>query len=237
MFGKNQVLKQDLEAPDLWVQEIFYTIQGEGPFAGRAAIFIRYAGCNLRCHFCDTDFESSQMRMTVDELTEKVSEYQKGALVVITGGEPFRQDLVRLCRRLLMIGCEIQIETAGTLWQNGMDKLIESGRVTLVCSPKTGAVHSKIEEYCRDWKYIIRKNEVDAMDGLPVMSTQKLDTKLRLYRPKEGQIWLQPMMEYGEDLAEVDHQKTAINTRLCADLCMTYNYRLTIQMHKIVGLP
>ena len=60
MFGGNVARKQVLDdGQQLWVQEVFYTLQGEGPWTGHPSIFVRLAGCNLKCFWCDTDFESS----------------------------------------------------------------------------------------------------------------------------------------------------------------------------------
>lgn len=235
MFGKNIIMKQDLQADDFWVQEIFFTIQGEGPYAGRSATFIRLAGCNLRCYFCDTDFESSDLQMTEQQILEECQKYNT-KLIVITGGEPFRQNLLKLCTPLWDAGFEVQIETAGTLWQRGMERGIVDHKLTIVCSPKTGNINQNIEMFCEDWKYIIRKGEVDEADGLPNMSTQKKGESQRIYRATHGQIWLQPMMEYGED-GEIDVDKTMINTQYCGELAMKHNYRVTLQMHKLIGLP
>src|SRR5262245_23888824 len=120
MFGKNALLKQDLdESGALWVQEMFHTIQGEGPFTGLPAVFIRLGGCNLKCHFCDTDFESSTWRPSHDELIDKFNALETAEttrLVVLTGGEPFRQNAVPLMTTLLAAGWTIQVETAGLLW-------------------------------------------------------------------------------------------------------------------------
>ena len=88
----------------LKVHSIFMTIQGEGPFSGHPAVFIRLAGCNLACPFCDTEYTENAVTMTIPEIRKAVRNahtVNKG-LVVITGGEPFRQNIVRLCNRLLM---------------------------------------------------------------------------------------------------------------------------------------
>jgi len=65
MFGTNP-LSKPIESDGLYleVQDIFSTIQGEGPFAGKPAVFLRLAGCNLRCFFCDTDFESRRTTLS-----------------------------------------------------------------------------------------------------------------------------------------------------------------------------
>ena len=71
------------------INEIFYSLQGEGHFTGRPAIFIRLAGCNLRCPFCDTDF-TSYTEMAVADILKAIASYP-ARFVVLTGGEPSLQ--------------------------------------------------------------------------------------------------------------------------------------------------
>ncbi|MEG7364337.1 7-carboxy-7-deazaguanine synthase QueE, partial [Pseudomonas citronellolis] len=80
----------------LSLHSIFHTIQGEGPFCGTPSVFVRLAGCNLQCPACDTDYTQGRRAASVQEILDKVQEYQSSGLVVITGGEPFRQDITRL---------------------------------------------------------------------------------------------------------------------------------------------
>lgn len=94
------------------INEIFYSIQGEGVHTGVPAIFIRFSGCNLKCPFCDTD-HSAHAEMTADEIVEEANKYP-GKLIVLTGGEPglfVDRELVAAlkgnCR-------EVSIETNGT---------------------------------------------------------------------------------------------------------------------------
>src|SRR4051812_2880501 len=104
MFGRNPVRKQEQgDGGTLWVQAVFYTLQGEGPFSGHPSVFVRLGGCNLRCVWCDTDFESSSWRPRLDELLARIEAVRPEScdLVVITGGEPFRQNIVPLVRHLL----------------------------------------------------------------------------------------------------------------------------------------
>ena len=98
------------------VNEIFYSIQGEGFFAGTPAVFVRFSGCNLACPWCDTDHSRAE-EMTHDELEAAVLELlagHKGAIIVLTGGEPALQlrDDDPLFRGF---GCRVCIETNGTL--------------------------------------------------------------------------------------------------------------------------
>lgn len=94
------------------VNEIFYSLQGEGAKVGMAATFIRMAGCNLSCPWCDTDFSH---KLTLDE-AELVEECHKNPAksVIITGGEPSLQDLRPLLRALKKGRYYTSIETNGT---------------------------------------------------------------------------------------------------------------------------
>ena len=98
------------------VNEIFYSIQGEGAFAGTPAVFVRFSGCNLACPWCDTD-HSHFAEMTRDELENAVRALltgRDGAIIVLTGGEPALQlhDDEPLFREFKNRVC---IETNGTL--------------------------------------------------------------------------------------------------------------------------
>lgn len=94
------------------VNEIFYSIQGEGTRSGEAAIFVRFSGCNLKCPFCDTEHQSYQ-DLTEEEIVRQVAEYP-ARLVVITGGEPTLQLTESLVDKLHEAGKTIAIETNGT---------------------------------------------------------------------------------------------------------------------------
>lgn len=271
MFGTNPIRKQDLEHGDaLHVQNIFHTIQGEGPFAGVPAVFVRLAGCNLRCYFCDTDFETKYENVRdVENVVSQVAwrsldkTSRQTKLVVLTGGEPFRQNIVPLCCKLAAAGFHVQIETAGTLWVAGMDLLIQHGQVSLVCSPKTGKLNGMIAEWCHHWKYLIRENETAQDDGLPTYSTQHEGVALRLARPPrhDDTVWLQPCEAYkvgyqavdlsaSVRLADVDaeladqrmtssvrdEEQSQRNIKLCAELAIKHNYRISLQLHKYLGL-
>ena len=95
------------------VNDIFYSLQGEGRNTGRAAVFVRFSGCNLRCSFCDTDF-SAFREMTADEIIREISEYP-ARFVVLTGGEPTLQVTDVFVDQLHQAGFEVAIETNGIL--------------------------------------------------------------------------------------------------------------------------
>lgn len=94
------------------VNEIFYTLQGEGFYTGTPAVFLRFSGCNRACPFCDTDFSRGE-EMTASEIAEAVAQYPARHLVA-TGGEPLLQLDSDLLRELKLRGFYVQIETNGT---------------------------------------------------------------------------------------------------------------------------
>lgn len=111
------------------VNEIFYSLQGEGHYTGTPAVFVRFAGCNLRCWFCDTDFEKGD-EMSEDEIVEAVLQYPT-RYVVITGGEPTLQVTASLCDKLHAHALYLMMETNGT-------RLLPEGCQIdwITCSPK-----------------------------------------------------------------------------------------------------
>lgn len=221
------------------VHSIFYTIQGEGPFAGKPAVFIRLAGCNLQCPLCDTDYTSNVDRMeptfvvqAIRNLVElhDISFPPEQLMVVITGGEPFRQqglDLLiwELCHGITK---NVQIETNGTM---DVKKFENLGLASVVCSPKNHHVSRSLHNYITAYKYVLDADSVDPSDGLP---TEALGNPLvgRLARPHigyAGPVYLQP----------VDVQDPKENERhlqACVESCMRYGYQLTVQLHKLAGL-
>jgi 7-carboxy-7-deazaguanine synthase len=98
----------------LSVNEIFYSIQGESTFAGKPCVFVRLAGCDLRCSWCDTAYAFNEGdRMSVGDVLERVGQFSS-PLVEVTGGEPLLQeDVYPLMQGLLDGGRTVLLETGG----------------------------------------------------------------------------------------------------------------------------
>jgi 7-carboxy-7-deazaguanine synthase (Cx14CxxC type) len=206
------------------VKEIFKTLQGEGAQAGRAAVFCRFAGCNLWsgreedraaavCRFCDTDFVGTDGpgggRFTTPQALAGAIEaaWEAGApgrFVVFTGGEPLLQLDPALIEAVHALGFEIAVETNGTQEPAvGID--------WLCVSPKAGAplrIHGGHE-----LKLVYPQDGIDpaALLALPF-----------------DHFWLQPM----------DGPDRVANTVSAIAYCLSHpRWRLSVQMHKLAGIP
>ncbi len=219
------------------IHSIWTTMQGEGPFSGMRATFVRLAGCNLMCPACDTDYTSIRIPYHTESLAEAIrgvagefvgeSGVDGFPLVVFTGGEPFRQKIAPLVRLLIADGFLVQIETNGTQFQ---PLPFQEGNLTIVCSPKTSHVNPDIARQADCWKYVLDHRSVDEKDGLPLSA---LGMRGRPYRPDQffpvNRIYLQPM----DSQDEVTNRK---NLDAVVASCMKFGYRLNLQVHKILGL-
>ena len=244
-----------LKADELLVTKIFYTIQGEGPFAGYPSVFIRLAGCNrgdkstMGCEFCDTDFRFDQgQRMTFSHIEgQMLSELnlicQSGAdhppLFVITGGEPMMQDnVVGLIEYLGKHGWEhSQIESNGDRLASGFLENRYCITSELVVSPKVtrGRYHAlkpDVLHRANALKYVISSDPASPYHFPGDFSGLK----------EPEQIFISPMTVYrraviaGEvvnawDLGLIDHPATMRNYQWAAKLAMQQGYRLSMQQH------
>jgi 7-carboxy-7-deazaguanine synthase (Cx14CxxC type) len=214
------------------VKEVFYTLQGEGGQAGRAAVFCRFAGCNLWsgreqdrataiCTFCDTDFVGTNGvqggKYTADALsaliaqtwhtTREQSQHHARPLVVFTGGEPLLQLDDALTAAVHARGFEIAVESNGTITApDGIDWLCISPKADAPLVQRSG-------------------NE------LKLVFPQPLAMPERFVDLAFDHFFLQPMDSLSDPSAQKRH------TQLAAAYCLQNpQWRLSIQMHKIVGL-
>lgn len=207
------------------VKEIFYTLQGEGANTGRAAVFCRFAGCNLwngredhradaTCKFCDTDFvgidgPGGGSFVTAEALAEAVSAAWPASgsarrFVVCTGGEPLLQLDAPLLSALHDAGFEVAVETNGTLAPpDGID--------WLCVSPKAG-----------------RRLLVQAGDEIKLVYPQSGAEPEQFERMPFRHFFLQPM----------DGPDRPANTAAALRYCLSHpRWRLSLQTHKLLGIP
>lgn len=120
------------------INEIFYSLQGEGFYTGTPAVFLRFSGCNRKCDFCDTE-HSGFTEMTASEIAEAVAKYPSRHLI-ITGGEPTMQLDSDLMRAIKAKRFYVQVETNGSL-------PVPAEVDWVTCSPKDAPWHiDRIDE-------------------------------------------------------------------------------------------
>ena len=242
---KRVVIKPLLETI-YYVNNMFDTIQGEGPFSGRRALFVRMAHCNLQCPQCDTEYTAVQHEVTIFGLLDKISaeltELPKSTIVVFTGGEPLRQSLAPVVDILATIcDIEVQIETNGTLplWSKsrGVFPLWplwpaehKPKNITIVCSPKTPKINDELLPYIDCYKYIGKVGFLSHEDGLP---TNVLGSGLIPARPPKDY----PVSKIYFQAENDGHEKIVDeNVKAVRNSCLEYGYRFSDQLHLRLGL-
>lgn len=214
---------------ELDIIEIWRTIQGEGPLAGWVAAFIRLAGCNMQCPKCDTDYTTGRHKASVADVVEAVSLLDAVSVVVLTGGEPLRQNIRPLIEGLMSARhYTIQLEISGTAFQK-----LPYSLLNVVCSPKASRLHPEFmaNNYIDYYKYVLSADDVNPTNGLPatVLGGDFAPYYPPSFLPRK-RVFVQPM----------DEQNTAknkANLKATVESCMKYGYTLGLQMHKICGLP
>ncbi len=208
------------------INEIFYSLQGEGHHEGYPSVFIRFSGCNLSCPFCDTKHEKG-IFMDDDAIIHAVKLY-KADWIVMTGGEPalsIDADFIHLLRRAT--GKKIAIETNGTVpLPDGID--------WITCSPKTGicrpgGLKPGEEPSNPDFANVVipYANEIKVVDV-----GQDLDPYFSLKCKGEDTImYLQPC--YVPDEEEFAKNRLRTVRRVLADPRWT----LSVQLHRFLGIP
>ena len=191
----------------LKVNEIFYSLQGEGGRQGEASIFIRLAGCNLRCDFCDTEFESGSW-MDLPEILEEIKHFNS-SWIIWTGGEPTLQLTDEILHFFRSKGYKQALESNGTA---AFSDLFDY----TVCSPKNNfAEAAGINQ---------RVNEI----RIPVRAGDRIPEIRDL--PRSDRYYLSPIFE-------PDETKTGNNIAFCIEIIRNNPaWRLSLQMHKLIGI-
>lgn len=190
------------------INEIFDSIQGEGPYIGYRQIFIRFCGCNLYCDYCDTDFEHGD-EYTVDKLIAKINSYNLPAVhsISLTGGEPLMHQEF-LHEFLPQINKKIYLETNGIMFESlarNIDFIdIISMDIKLNSSAKIGDIFNKHEKFIE-----IAKNAEKEIFAKIVFDETiqrfEIDESVRLAKKYDIPLILQPKMN-GKKIA-VSHEK------------------------------
>lgn len=191
------------------INEIFYSIQGEGHNAGCAAVFVRFSGCNLHCPFCDTHHQEGTM-MSAEDICNEIEKYP-ASMVVLTGGEPSLFVDSPLCDAIHAIGRTIAMETNGS-------RPISLPIDHITCSPKF--------EYNDAETAKLRLSHIDE---LKVVFTGKND--MSLYDDIEADnYYLQPC-----DTGNLEETKKIAKQTL--DYILQYpKWKLSVQLHKILNV-
>ena len=226
------------------INEVFYTLQGEGAHSGIPAVFIRFSGCNLRCPWCDTEFadftemSAEQIVATALELYDIPNERRK--MVVLTGGEPSLQVDTPLIEALHAAGFYICIETNGTRpLPDGIDWITCSPK--MVCQSEGRSVSETV--WVTPGSGLSAKRSLLALkqaNEVKVVYTGDYDPEI--WRSQlEAEHWLlQPLRFAGEWLIEnADSWEDDRNDNLDDTVRYILSHpfwRLSVQLHKIVGL-
>ncbi len=206
----------------LLVNEIFLSLQGESSHAGFPTVFIRLAGCNLRCNYCDTAYAWEEgERMSMEQVIEKVGSY-RCKRVEITGGEPMKQEnTVPLSKKLLDKNYHVMLETNGTVELTGLpDGII---KVVDIKCPESGSgetfLESNLDALNKDdeIKFVVSSKsdfkwalEMMQEHNLPDCCTVNMSPVTNILDP---QILTQWILESGHDL------------------------RLNLQIHQFLHIP
>ena len=192
------------------INEIFYSLQGEGFHTGTPAVFVRFSGCNLRCAFCDTQHQEGKL-MSAQEIVDEVDKYPVAPLVVLTGGEPslfideaFVAELKKKTKK------RIAIETNGT-------RPLPTNLDWVTFSPKSafegGAAEPCVLTHCDELKVVYLGQDLAQYDGIEAKHH-----------------FLQPCF------CEDETQRKA-NMKACVEAVMQNPiWRLSLQIHRILNI-
>ena len=193
------------------INEIFYSLQGEGYHSGTPAVFVRFSGCNLRCVFCDTQHQSGSL-MSSQEIVDEVNKYPSAPLLVLTGGEPslfINEAFVEELKQ--KTGKRIAIETNGT-------RPIPSNLEWVTLSPKSafrgGDMEPCMLTRCDELKVVYMGQDLAQYDAIEAQ-----------YR------FLQPCFVENEEQRKV-------NMLACVEAVKANpNWRLSLQIHRVLNIP
>lgn len=224
MFGRNEIVGQkyfDNAGDKIFVTSIFFTLQGEGPYRGEPAVFVRFAKCQLACSFCDTYFDSGDW-LTIEEINNRIhtaiethfsgeipvwaNETQTGEIItkkrnmvlVVTGGEPMLQkNIVPFLEYMNQRFKHTQIESNGLLWQD------IPAETTLVCSPKCNEKSGKPTKYLQPNAQVMGRADClkFVMNADPDSPYSEIPSWAHDYAQTGKSIFISPMNVYNSEPA------------------------------------
>lgn len=206
------------QRPTLKIVEIFPSIQGEGLRQGEPTIFVRLAGCRLRCSFCDTKYAWEGGRdMSPEEVAEAIKRIRlrfPARWVSLTGGEPFLQDLRRLVRLIRKEGLKIQVETSGT-----RHCPLAADWLTVSPKPKDYRVAPEFIRKAREVKLVVSRDLTFA--AVRKVRRSFPDATPVILQPESNRAWSRRLA------LRILHEGLAAGLP---------NIRVSLQLHKILGL-
>jgi 7-carboxy-7-deazaguanine synthase len=204
--------------PTLKIAEIFASVQGEGLRQGEPTIFVRLAGCDKKCSFCDTKYAWQGGRVwTVEQILDRVRTIRRDRAarwVCLTGGEPYMQDVRLLVRRLKKEHFLVQVETNGTRYYP-----TAADWITVSPKPKDYLVRTELARQAKEVKLVATRDL-----GLAVVRRIRRAFQKRiplLLQPESNRRWSQK------------HAIRLLNEAAAAGL---ENIRVSVQLHKVFGL-
>ena len=219
------------------VNQIFYSLQGEGRNTGRAAAFVRFAGCNLRCPFCDTEFDSYR-EMTADEILQEIAQLSSfhsplpSRFIVLTGGEPTLQVDEHFVDLLHQEGYEVAMESNGTRpaprnldWLTVSPKVVDRGRSMVDGGSWMVDGEGKAPD---EIKIVFEENTAEMLSS-PASPLSSLLSPLSSL--------LSPPLLYLQPCDTGDSARNAFILQQCISYIKQHpQWRLSLQTHKLIGI-
>lgn len=206
----------------LVVTEIFYSLQGETCSAGLPSVFVRLAGCNLNCSWCDTPYAREGSVMEIDEIIHRIEGHPAADHITVTGGEPLAQaNTVLLLKRIVEHGWKCQLETNGSILLKDVPEKVR--KIADVKTPSSGESDSF---EMRNLKYLSDRDEIK----FAIATAEDYDFSrdfLAKYPPRKGVI-----ANFSPVFGALSGQELA--DRILRD---GLTVRLNLQLHKILWGP
>ncbi len=195
------------------VNEIFYSLQGEGFFTGTPSVFVRLSGCNLKCSFCDTQHETYE-EMTEEDIVAAVLQYP-ARHIVVTGGEPSLQLTASLVEKLHAAGRFVAVETNGT-------RLLPENVDWITLSPKDSFLSAPSASHKPSQPVLVRADELKLVfDGRDVPTYGHIAVTHRFLQPCDTG----------------DSARNRLLLKQTIDYCLAHpEWRLSLQTHKICDI-